>query len=516
MSNITISNLTFAYPGQDNLFTKQSLQLDSSWHLGLTGRNGRGKTTLLRLLQGQLHGSSDTRIEFPEVPTYFPQPVSDPERDAWEVASAISNAELWEVERELGALGIAEDALYRPYSSLSGGEQTKLLLAVLFADHNAFPLIDEPTNHLDIAGRKQVAAYLARQKRGYIVIAHDRDFLDAATDHTLSIEKQQLVLTQGNFGAYEHAKARRDQTEEDEQAKLRKDIARLKSSAHDKKDWALSRENDIHGDPHVKGSGGTGHSGFVTARAARMMKKSKNLEHRMDKQIHTEEALLQNVEHLDPLALDYEPDYHEVLLRVANVTLQFGNQPLFAPVSFTVKRGERVALVGPNGAGKSSLLAAILRQAPASSTVTGQDAPTFAGTISGTIDLTAGARRALVRQFYPDNRGPLQRFAAARKLNYQDLLNNLHKLGMPRSTFTVPIEQMSAGQQKKVELAASMATSAAFYIWDEPLNYLDVFNQDQIAAVIKSVQPTMLITEHDQHFIDAVASKVVELKPMQL
>ncbi|WP_225047751.1 ribosomal protection-like ABC-F family protein [Lacticaseibacillus kribbianus] len=511
MSNITISHLTFAYPGQADIFTDQSLTLDLSWHLGLNGRNGRGKTTLLRLLQQELSPSSG-RLSVPVPLTYFPQPVADPTQDAWQVAADITPAELWEVQRELSAMGVAEDVLYRPYRSLSGGEQTKLLLAALFAQTTAFALIDEPTNHLDAPGRRQVAAYLAAKKSGYIVVSHDRDFLDAVTDHTLTIEKKQLVLTHGNFTAYSQAKATQDQSEQAEQSKLRRDIGRLKQSARDKADWSKSREGDIHGDPHVKGSGGTGHDGFTTARAARMMQKAKNLDRRMQTEIADKEALLQNVEFIDPLALDYVPDYHNTLLTLREVTLSFNGQPLFAPVTFSVKRGERVALVGPNGAGKSSLLDAVLETA-GRTTATGQESAAFTGTVAGEITLV-NATRALVRQQYADNVGNLADFAERRRLNYQDLLNNLHKLGVERSVFTTPIEQMSGGQQKKVELAASMATSAAFYVWDEPLNYLDVFNQDQLIQVIQAVKPTMLFTEHDQHFIDAVATKVIELTPL--
>jgi lincosamide and streptogramin A transport system ATP-binding/permease protein len=316
-----------------------------------------------------------------------------------------------------------------------------------------------------------------------------------------------LVLTQGNFGAYEQAKQRRDQTEASEQAQLKKDIGRLKQTAVKKRAWSASTESDKWGDAHKFRSGSIGDKGAIGAQAARVMQKAKNLEHRMDKEITSKEALLKNVEHIDPLALDYTPDHHQVLLRATNLTLSFAGVPLFKPVTFEVKRGERVALVGPNGVGKSSLIAAILAQAAESGTVTGQSVAPFAGEITGEIDLAQSASRALVRQLYPDNLGFLPQFAETRHLNYQ----NLHKLGVERSVFNVPIEDMSAGQQKKVELAASMATAAAFYIWDEPLNYLDVFNQDQLIQVIQTVKPTMLVTEHDQHFIDAINAKVVTL-----
>lgn len=513
MSNITINHLTFAYPGQDNIFTDQTLQLDNSWHLGLTGRNGRGKTTLLNLLQGKLHGDSNTTITALQTFNYFPQAVPDPTLDTWQILDAITTAELWEVQREMTQLHLDDTVLYQPWSTLSGGEQTKLLLAVLFADTTSYPLIDEPTNHLDHTSRHQIAGYLAAKKQGYIVISHDRAFLDATTDHTLTIEKQQLILTAGNFSAYEAAKKIRDQTEKAEQATLRKDIGRLHQTAVKKRAWSASTESDKWGDPHKFRSGSVGDKGAIGAQAARVMQKAKNLEHRMDREIASKEALLKNVEHIDPLTLHYTPDHHDVLLRLRNVTLSYNGKQLFAPVSFELKRGERLALVGPNGSGKSSLIAAILSQtAKDGQNVTGQNVPPFAGELSGEITLAQSARRALVRQLYQDNTGTLTQFAAARHLDYQELLSNLHKLGVERSVFTTLIENMSAGQQKKVELAASMVTDAAVFIWDEPLNYLDVFNQDQLIDVIKAVQPTMLLTEHDQHFIETVATKVVELQ----
>ncbi|GAW98140.1 ABC transporter related protein [Secundilactobacillus mixtipabuli] len=198
------------------------------------------------------------------------------------------------------------------------------------------------------------------------------------------------------------------------------------------------------------------------------------------------------------MTMNYQPDHHETLLWVRNVQLSYDGQPLFSkPISFELNRGDRLALIGPNGSGKSSLIAAILGQ--------------FKGEVTGEIQLTENAKRSLVRQHYPDNVGTLTQFAEKRGLSYQALLNNLKKLGMPRTTFNTPIQQLSAGQQKKVELAASLATPTSLYLWDEPLNYLDVFNQEQLTTLIQTVQPTMLITEHDRDFIQSVSTKIVSL-----
>ena len=140
-------------------------------------------------------------------------------------------------------------------------------------------------------------------------------------------------------------------------------------------------------------------------------------------------------------------------------------------------RGDRIAIVGDNGSGKSTLIRALLKQ--------------FTGMQSGHLTL-APVSLSLVRQQYTDNRGTLVDFAKQHQLSRETLLNNLRKLGMPRADFNTPIEHLSMGQQKKVELARSLATPAALYIWDEPLNYLDTYNQDQLVAAIKHYQPTML------------------------
>ena len=117
-----------------------------------------------------------------------------------------------------------------------------------------------------------------------------------------------------------------------------------------------------------------------------------------------------------------------------------------------------------------------------------------------------------LRQNYDDNHGTLAEFALANHLSYEDLLNNLFKLGLERHVFQNRIEHMSMGQQKRIELAKSLMTPAELYIWDEPLNYLDVFNQEQIANIINQIQPTMIIIEHDTNFLATTSTKTLHLQ----
>ena len=171
MSIIKVSDLTFCYEGSyDNIFENVSFQLDTNWRLGLTGRNGRGKTTLLRLLQGQYpyQGTIHASVGF----DYFPFDVPDAAQSPMELLARICpDVPPWRFLRELAPLEMSEDALYRPFSTLSGGEQSKLLLAMLFSRENRFLLIDEPTNHLDRTGRELVSRYLSG-KKGFLLVSH--------------------------------------------------------------------------------------------------------------------------------------------------------------------------------------------------------------------------------------------------------------------------------------------------------------------------------------------------------
>jgi len=496
MSTIEIKELTFGYDAMgDNLFDEASLIIDDTWKLGLIGRNGRGKTTLLRLLMGELpySGKITHQLSF----TYFPQPVKDKTQLTFYVLQDVSTFEQWEIERELNLLQVSPDVLWRPFDSLSGGEQTKVLLALLFVDDVNFPLIDEPTNHLDIVARKQVAEYLQKKKQGFIVVSHDRSFVDEVVDHVLAIEKSQLVLYQGNFSVYEEEKARRDKFEQEENVKLKKEISRLKRTAAEKAEWSRGRERDKYGSPTKKGSGAVADTGFIGARAARTMKRGKTLEHRMTQQISEKEALLKDIDYVESLRMNYQPTHRKLLIKAEQFQLSFDGKPLFSPVSFELYQGQRLAIQGANGSGKSSIINYLMGN--------------FQGEATGTVTMSKQVSISFIRQNYEDNHGLLADFAERNRLSYQDLLYNLRKLGLERSVFDNRIEAMSMGQRKRVEVAKSLLTSAELFIWDEPLNYLDVFNQEQLETLIQKVQPTMLVVEHDAMFLQHIATEIIHL-----
>lgn len=227
MSNIKVENLFFRYDNTSNsIFNNLNLNLDSSWKLGLVGRNGRGKTTFLKLLKKDLTGLGkiQTKVDFSYFP-YFPIGIKDQDSMTLDVLQDEVNFEQWELERELSLMNVDYNLLWQPFSTLSGGEKTKVLLALSFTDKDSFPLIDEPTNHLDESSRELVANYLRKHENGYILVSHDREFLNQVTDHILAIENEEIHLYHGNYASYQDTKEKRDNFNLEKNSKLKKKLA---------------------------------------------------------------------------------------------------------------------------------------------------------------------------------------------------------------------------------------------------------------------------------------------------
>ena len=499
MSLINVSNLTFSYEGSyDDIFRDVSFQIDTGWKLGFCGRNGRGKTTFLKLLMSKYEysGTISASVSF----EYFPFEIGNKLLNTIDIISSISpDAQSWMIERELSLLAVDEDVLTRPFSTLSNGEQTKVLLAGLFLRENNFLLIDEPTNHLDMEAREIVAHYL-NGKSGYILVSHDRAFLDGCVDHILSINKANIEVMNGDFSTWWEQKRLRDASELAEDAKLRKDVKRLESAARQSSQWADKVESTKLG-KGAAASRKNGHTNistraYIAEQSRRMQQRRKNLERRQQSAIDEKSGLLKNLEEADNLKIHPLAYHSPRLLYLENVSVAYGNRVIIRDLSFTAERGERLALIGANGSGKSSILKLIC----------GEDIPH-----TGLVNI--GSR--LVVSYVPQDAsflcGPLAEYAGTQGIDETLFLTILRKLDFPRIQFEKDMCDFSAGQKKKVLIARSLCQKAHLYIWDEPLNYIDVLSRIQIEELIRAYEPTMIFVEHDRAFCENVATKIVDL-----
>ncbi len=510
MAQIQVSNLTFSYEGSaDDVLENVSFNIDTNWKLGFIGRNGKGKTTLLRLLMGKYkyQGSITASTYF----DYFPYRIT--QKDVEKTASELleqwkPGIEEWQVLIQMNQIQIDAECLYRPIKTLSHGERTRVMLAVLFSGENEFLLIDEPTNHLDQAARDIVKNYLA-SKKGFILVSHDRDLLDAVCDHVLVMNRRTIEVQSGNFSSWWENKEKSDAFAKAENEKHLKEIGKLKAAADRTGRWADKSEGSKIGfDPIKETDRSISSRSYIGAKTKKMQARVKAYEKRVDREIEEKEGLLQDIENVVDLKV-MPLEYHKnILVDVQKLSLSYkGSTPLFKELTFQIKQGDRIVISGNNGCGKSSIIKAILRD----------NNPGEFGDIKnleivdGTLNVSSGLIISYINQDTSFLKGTIEDFCQYRGLDRSLFLAILRQLDFNREQFNKNMEDFSEGQKKKVLIAASLITPAHLYIWDEPLNYIDVFSRMQIEKLILDACPTMLIVEHDARFQEKVATEVIKL-----
>lgn len=540
MSQITVNDLTFSYDTNfENIFEHVSFQIDTDWKLGFVGRNGRGKTTFLNLLMGkyEYRGSINTSVEF----DYFPFEVEKPEQNtltiikntiapylSWEQemeqclkeheteiecfagredndrehSSALERygmlLDLYQahdgyiidelIEKEIGKLQVDPSVLSRPFFTLSFGERTKIMLAALFLKKNHFLLIDEPTNHLDMEGRSTLAQYL-QSKKGFILVSHDRAFLDECIDHVLSINKTNIEVMKGNYTTWYQNKELKDHYELEKNEQLKKDIVSLEASARRAMGWSDQIEASKIGNHSAD-------RGFIGHKSAKMMKRAKSIENRKLDAIEEKKGLLKNIEQTDQLKMNTLTFPNKRLIEAEDLCLCYGEEKIASNINFTLLPGDRIAIQGRNGSGKSTLIKLLL----------GENI-----TYQGKFRVAPGLKISYVSQDTSWLVGDLKDFAVNNGLDETIFKTVLRQLDFNRSQFEKDISEFSGGQKKKVLLAKSLAEPAHIFLWDEPLNFIDVFSRVQLEELILEYQPTMLFVEHDRVFSERIATGVIKL-----
>lgn len=522
MQEIKINNLEFYYTTPyKEIFENLNLSINKSWKTGLIGKNGRGKTTLLNLLLNELEPNKG-KITNNSNLIYFPFRTQKYETVFDYIKQNIAPYSLWEkqmkkclekptkenltiydellekyqfnngykidgiIEKEIQEIGLSKDVLNKKTKILSGGEMTKINIVILFQKKNKFPLIDEPTNHLDMFGRELLAAYL-NKKDGFIMVSHDRYFLDLACDHIISLNKNTVDVKNTDFSGWEKAHKIKMNEENSKDFKIKKEIKSLKKQADQQLKWSNSREND------KKGS--RGDKGHIGSQAAKLMKKSILAKRNVNNKISEKQKLLKDKEKEYSLKFRISEKTPENIMEIRNLSISYDKKIVLDDFNLDIKKGDKIAITGKNGSGKTSIIRAIFKKI----------------NYKGFIHYPSFLRINHLKQIPEWQDGLLKDRVSEKGYDYEEFRNLLGSLNIRDGILEKDISDYSEGEKKKVELAKSLIEEYDLYIWDEPLNYIDMQTRKIIEEAILKYNPTILFIEHDRYFVENIATEVIEL-----
>lgn len=521
MAQIEIKDMTFYYDDfYHPVFEHLNVNLDTDWKMALVGRNGRGKSTLLKLLSGSLTLSSG-EIKRSGTVSYFPylydasftkamdvvkecigglrtlelklqeqEEAFCNEQDAdstvyCEVLNQYLELDGYAMEskicKELSQMGLSEALLQQDFDTLSGGEQTCMLIIALFLRKDTFVLLDEPTNHLDVEKKEHLKEYL-KKKKGYIIASHDTAFLDAVCDHILAINKADISIEQGNYSTWRNNMELKEQFELRTREKLEHEISQLERQSKQTRAWSNIGNKQKY--PFA------GH--FRTNGTRAYMRQAKAAEQHIQDNLAEKKQLLRNMEEERKLHITQEKPQRDCLLMADHVNFCYeGAKPVLEDVTLHIYPGDKIWLRGKNGAGKTTLLKLL------------------AGRLSSKgIRRRGGISIAYITQEPTERSGDVK---AGMKADYRRFKELCMLFAVPPDFECRPLETLSSGELKKVDIAKTLAEHHQILFLDEPLNYMDVQFKAQLEAALSEEELTLVFVEHNEEFAERVANRVIEL-----
>lgn len=512
MSLLTLQNVSKSF-GERVLFENVSFNIENNTKMGFIGANGVGKTTLFRAItgeedfEGNIVKSADLRIGVMEQ-----TPPSSESMTAYDYTVEVFSR-FFEIEKEMEVirlslekgegditrlinrqealnteyirndgltfrsrtrsmllgLGFLESELSLPMNSLSGGQKTRLSLARTLLSEANFLLLDEPTNHLDIDSVRFLEDFLRNSNKAFIVISHDRYFLDKVTNTTIELEMRKISLYTGSYSTFVEKKEQVRLAAERKYENTVAEIKRIEGIIEQQKRW--NRERNI-----------------------------RTAEHKQKSIDRLEETLEKPEEDTSKIRFRFtaERKSGNDVLFVKDLGMRYGEKNLFENVSFEVKRGERVFLLGPNGCGKSTLYKMIKGTVPApkDSVIFGTNVDCAyydqdRSDISGGKDVESELWDAYPRMDRTEIRSALAAFL----FKGDDVF---------KSTDT-----LSGGEKARLSLLEIMLTGANFLLLDEPTNHLDIRSKEALENAIENFEGTVFIISHDRYLINKMADKIL-------
>ncbi len=513
MPVLSVHNLTMTYI-EHNLFTNVSFNIEPRDKVGFIGANGVGKTTIFRIINGEVSPtaglisvSKDTKIGYMQqhACTHPNRGIYDEVlsvfeylKDMHDEIDSLSNmieqgegnlddlitrqTELIELyEREGGltyqsraksalvGLGFTEDDFSKPTGTLSGGQMSKLSLCKLLLSKSNLLLLDEPTNHLDIKAVAWLESFLKDFKGEVIIISHDRYFLDAVTNKTIELEHNKITTYEGNYSTFIKKKEHEQEAVKNKYLNDMKEIKRIEGIIEQQRRW--NREKNI-----------------VTAQSK---------QHQVDK---IKEQLVTPDGELETLSFNLEPkrESGQDVLMCYDLEKSFDDEKIFSNLSMHLKKGERVFIIGPNGCGKSTLFKLL----------TSQHEPD-----SGEIRFGAKVDLSYFDQMQKDldlNKSALDEvYDAYPKMDLTQVRTALGSFMFKGDDVFKQLSKMSGGERARVSLLKLMLKRGNLLLLDEPTNHLDTSSREALEKTLLNYGGTMLIISHDRYFINKLATRVL-------
>ncbi len=478
-SLLQLSDISLTFGG-DPIFDGLDLVVHQGDRVALVGRNGSGKSTLMKVMAGltEPDTGSITSPQGTSVGYMEQEPDFTGFATLGDFATAtLGPSEAWRVEALADGLKLRLDA---DPAKASGGERRRAALARLLAEEPDIMLLDEPTNHLDIEAIGWLEARLAETRTAFVVISHDRAFLNALTRATLWVDRGQVRRNEQGFASFE---AWRDKVWDEEDTARHKLDRKIKSEAR----WA------------VEG---------ISARRKRNQGRVRALA-----DLRAERAAMIRRQSTAAMVLEEGPQSGRKVIEAKGISKSFGDTQILKPFDLRILRGDRVGFVGPNGAGKTTLL----------NLLTGQLAPD-----TGHVTLGKGLEMAVFDQ----NRAGLNPEASLwdsltldREIAVNGSSDQVMVRGSPRHVMgylkdflfdeaqaRAPVRSLSGGERARLMLAKIMARESNLLILDEPTNDLDVETLDLLQDLLGDYTGTVLLVSHDRDFLDRVATSTVVLE----
>lgn len=518
MADISLQGLIKAFEQDKNILDGLSFEVNEGERVGILGKNGAGKTTVFRLIDGELEpdegtvaiGSGKRVGLISQIPVYPGEyTTEDVLRCAHARLDEIS-ARMKELEKEMA--GRADDRLLEEYDSLmarfeayggydadtdinkvaagleisdemrtqlfgslSGGEKTRVNLARLILEKTDILLLDEPTNHLDLRATEWLEEYLLRFKGTVLIISHDRFFLDRTVNRIIEIVNGRAEFYSGNYSFYVVEKQRRFDEQLKRYDQEQKEVKRLSDAADRLQQWGFGNE--------------------------RLMKKSFAIRSRIERMDTTERP---DMERRMKARFGEKRFQGDEVLVIEGLSKGYGERALFAGIDLLVQGGERIALIGDNGTGKSTFLKLILGEEEPDEGYIKKGPSVRVAYLPQVIKFRNPALSMLDLLIYEDNLTP----QAAR--------NRLAAFKFTGEDVFKPVSVLSGGEQSRLRLCSLMKDDINLLILDEPTNHLDILSREWIEQALENYDGALLFVSHDRYFINRFASRVWELRDGQI